>query len=566
MATSNTRILIYALALAAAFCVTAFSQYAPFIHDDAFISLRYCQNLLSGHGLVWNPGERVEGYTSCLHVLLVSGVGWLGVELVTATRAVGVAAFLGLCAYLLYVARRLHTGDRHNPLILAAAILPAVCSVPVVIWTLGGLETVLYALLGTIAVWTFACHLKTAAGGAPENGPGEQERNADATGVRRDRDHVGVVRRGRTGWPLGLLFATLAMTRPDGALLCLIAGGFAIHAWRRGWLRGRYVAGFALAGTLACAAFLLWRYNYYGAWLPNTYHAKAGFSVYSLIAGTHYIVRYTFAPPGLALALLLTLVGVVWRRCVDRRLAYLFTTLWAYGAYVAVVGGDHMAGYRFLVPIIPLMGLTLNLGLQEVHRHDQRHLPTWCATLCPLLLILQLYCPNEDMRRAWKTEPAAYVSHIVADYVRDNWPPGALIASNAAGALPYRCAEYRFVDMLGLNDPVIARRAVDARVLPWQFVPGHLKGDGAYVLQRAPDYIILGPPSGTPPGEPWFLSDLELVSSPQFRARYEQHTVRVPVGTYPDYAQYIGLEDGICEIYYWKRKATSDALAARSGD
>ena len=28
--------------------------------DDAFISFRYVDNLVSGHGLVFNPGERVE--------------------------------------------------------------------------------------------------------------------------------------------------------------------------------------------------------------------------------------------------------------------------------------------------------------------------------------------------------------------------------------------------------------------------------------------------------------------------------------------------------------------------
>ena len=32
-----------------------------FTMDDTYISLRYAQNLVAGHGLVFNPGERVEG-------------------------------------------------------------------------------------------------------------------------------------------------------------------------------------------------------------------------------------------------------------------------------------------------------------------------------------------------------------------------------------------------------------------------------------------------------------------------------------------------------------------------
>ena len=43
-----------------------------FLTDDAFISFRYAQNLLDGHGLVFNPGELVEGYSNLLWVLLVS--------------------------------------------------------------------------------------------------------------------------------------------------------------------------------------------------------------------------------------------------------------------------------------------------------------------------------------------------------------------------------------------------------------------------------------------------------------------------------------------------------------
>ncbi len=45
------------------------SSVAWFLCDDAFISFRYTRNLLEGHGLVFNPGERVEGYTNFLWIL-----------------------------------------------------------------------------------------------------------------------------------------------------------------------------------------------------------------------------------------------------------------------------------------------------------------------------------------------------------------------------------------------------------------------------------------------------------------------------------------------------------------
>lgn len=41
--------------------------------DDAFISLRYVDNLLAGRGLVFNPGERFEGVTNPGFILVIAG-------------------------------------------------------------------------------------------------------------------------------------------------------------------------------------------------------------------------------------------------------------------------------------------------------------------------------------------------------------------------------------------------------------------------------------------------------------------------------------------------------------
>jgi hypothetical protein len=42
------------------------------LFDDAMVSMRYAWNLSHGLGLVWNPGEYVEGYTNPLMTLLMS--------------------------------------------------------------------------------------------------------------------------------------------------------------------------------------------------------------------------------------------------------------------------------------------------------------------------------------------------------------------------------------------------------------------------------------------------------------------------------------------------------------
>src|SRR5215471_19274553 len=42
------------------------------LFDDAMVSLRYAWNLAHGNGLVWNPGERVEGTTNFLFTIYMT--------------------------------------------------------------------------------------------------------------------------------------------------------------------------------------------------------------------------------------------------------------------------------------------------------------------------------------------------------------------------------------------------------------------------------------------------------------------------------------------------------------
>ena len=56
----------------------ALTLSTSFLCDDAFITFRYAQNLAGGHGPVFNQGERVEGYTSYLWMILMAAVIRLG--------------------------------------------------------------------------------------------------------------------------------------------------------------------------------------------------------------------------------------------------------------------------------------------------------------------------------------------------------------------------------------------------------------------------------------------------------------------------------------------------------
>src|SRR5947207_91368 len=72
-----------------------FAWWNRFIQDDAFISFRYADNLARGFGLVWNPGERVEGYTNFLWTIGMGAVLVLHGDPVVWSMILGLAAFAG---------------------------------------------------------------------------------------------------------------------------------------------------------------------------------------------------------------------------------------------------------------------------------------------------------------------------------------------------------------------------------------------------------------------------------------------------------------------------------------
>ena len=118
--------------------------------DDAYISYRYADNLVSGAGLVYNPGHRVEGITNLLWALLVAAGMALGVKANEAGHALGLITGAGaLVATDLYAAAGLP-----RPRLWTAALAPwiVLSSVSFALWSTSGMETPLFAALLTSAL------------------------------------------------------------------------------------------------------------------------------------------------------------------------------------------------------------------------------------------------------------------------------------------------------------------------------------------------------------------------------------------------------------------------------
>ena len=94
------------IGLAIGFFVWNALYFFPYTVDDTFISLRYADNLVNGHGLVCNPGEQVEGFSNFLWVLVGALVLKLGLPVTAAIKSIGVASG-ALAIFLTYKLGRL---------------------------------------------------------------------------------------------------------------------------------------------------------------------------------------------------------------------------------------------------------------------------------------------------------------------------------------------------------------------------------------------------------------------------------------------------------------------------
>ena len=306
-----------------------------FVCDDAFISFRYVRNLVEGHGLVFNHGEYVEGYTNFLWVLELAAI-WslLGIPPEQAAPVLSVIWTVGTLAAMLWWVYRL-PGVSHRGLVGWMALGLVCSSATVAVWTsAGGVSTRQFTFLLVVAVALLSVH-----------------------GTRR--------------W--GLLAASLSLglaelTRPEGLLLGgLCLGGFAVCQMareRRLRLASCVRRNLAVMGgpfAFVVTGHYLWRYSYYGEWLPNTYYAKYVAPWYDL--GLRYLVQAGIETGLYLLVPLALLAGMVrWTRRKDGTYAVILLMIGAHMTYLARVGGDHFE-YRPLDFYWPLLAVAASEGI-----------------------------------------------------------------------------------------------------------------------------------------------------------------------------------------------------------
>ena len=486
------------------------------LFDDALISMRYAHNLVSGHGLVWNPGESppVEGYSNLAWTLMMSAI----LLVCSTTIAPMVVSAIGAAILLAcgLVVRRMLRRVEAPPAMQIAGIAIVLTYYPLVFWTLRGMEVGLLTWLVLLAV-------DIALSPRPEA----------ATRSRREIVMLSII--------AGVGF----LTRNDSAPVFAIVLAFALY--ERGARRDALAAFVPFA--LCVLVQFLFRYGYYHELAPNTYVLKmTGVSLSERLSRGLDAFAEALAPLAWlwAVALAAAISHATPRPL--RRLLLIGLSLTAVqSGYLVWVGGDAWDfdhSNRFVATVAPvllagvvaaaplcvrffdraptaLVFLLLNVVFVETllllpvfdQASNRMMLASWAAGVAFAAaavvvargsparrqvlatagaLVATALIPSATSWTRWAVHNGIYVPNDigVAQFglaLRDTVPPTTVIAAGWLGAPAYFTG-FKAIDIFGKTDKHIARIEP---TLP--FRPGHNKEDLAYsVGTLRPDIVFIG--------------------------------------------------------------------------
>jgi hypothetical protein len=407
------------------------------------------------------------------------------VDAVLAVQVVGLVFVLVNAFLITSIAGHLVSGhERYRRLFLVFAFLCALSYYPLVYWTLMGMETGLLAVLLSLSV---LAALRYAAYRRP------------AQGVLLSVS-------------LGLAF----LTRPDTLVLAVPIFVYAFFAARKSERSPSLYYLLAMVGLYA--SFVggqeLFRWYYYGEWLPNTYTLK----VSSIPLSSRIENGIKFVTPFLKeVSALLIVVGAGLVFAFRRDKLFLVSIFVALVCYQVWAGGDVSINWRLLSPAVPIMLVLGVHGIFLALQHHvsagsvergyllytpsslRRHVPGFLACLLVLVMLLSVnlrFLPEIAMLRDFTDVRVNEERVNIALAIERFTKPDATVGVFDAGTIPYYTGRPA-IDFLGKADRRIARLAPDPSGFPkMEFFgsklnnPGHNKYDLGYsIIELRPTYV-----------------------------------------------------------------------------
>ena len=481
-----------------------FSTYA----DDTYIHLRFAHHLANGWGIVWNQGEQpVEGSTSLFYLLMITVIEKLGVQPIW-TLAYACAIFAAL-AFLTTLILLQKINPSHLLENLVAVIMLGL-SPRLMVWANTGLEVTLYAFALVLCALLY------------------------------------IMYRARTISPyiVGMSFAITSFIRPECLAIFGVTVAFELCSIYLSRTK-KYYPILALVGSfmMIYLPVFLWKWSYFGYPFPNTYYAKTGGGLIQITAGLSYLwtnLAETFIPSGL--------LGIIFLITLRKdsyflEKLYLLIVLLSSWLIVAMNGGDYMLKGRFITPTLPILYALIGLGISQLTDRVSR---TYRLILFSVLLLISFSVwylekpivknhADKPFPSAKANKPRELVSTpefvMIGRTLHDIAQPGDSIALVPIGAIGYYSGMDVY-DMVGLVDPIIAHEPFSQEYIKSSWRPGHDKGDGLYILQHKPTYILIvdrltyEPLSGVDDWALQYKSVVEIWNSPEFHEEYHFCPIR----------------------------------------
>jgi arabinofuranosyltransferase len=481
---SLARIQYLFLGVIVVFFIWSLTQVAH-VQDDAFITFRYVKNFVAGNGLVFNIGERVEGYTNFLWAILLSIPALLQVDLVVIAPLLS-SLFGILTLFATYgIASRLIESQGEtdkeffNNMLILFPILLLASTGAYAYWTVSGMETTFFIFLVMCALYFYFRN----------NNSGEVNYYTPAS------------------------LALAALTRPEGmyffGVIYLHKLFHELKNEKQSATRVGIIGLLTRDNGIELSIFLvpvllhlIFRLFYYGYPFPNTFYAKSNTTLAGFSTGVTYAV--SFLKSYLLYGAVILVPLIVLRRWLLSFEGSLLCVLIAFhSCYVVIIGGDVLPLHRFWLPILPLLYILFSKSLAELYKvlnTNRRFSPGIIQAIAALFVIglsFYNYTVNESYIGNLKQKEINLVEQLknraeVLNDLQIRQKRKFTVAVSTIGALSYY-TDATVIDMLGLTDAYIAHHPETIPEIsndssnPWK----EKKYNSDYVLGRKPDYIVM---------------------------------------------------------------------------
>ena len=458
-----------------------------FVQDDAYISFRYVQNFVDGYGLVFNVGERVEGYTNLLWVLILSLFAFLKMNIQSVSQILSVL-FGTLVLFLTYKVSDLielknetnsnkkikttETDSNVNYFNLIPAIM-LVFTGSFIFWSISGMESTMFISFCLLGIYYY---LKDGSG--------------DSISYK---------------FPLFIFLATL--TRPEGLYFFGLIMMHKIYFTFREYKSNAFKVLFSRNNLISYAFYIvpvifyfLIRYMYYGYLFPNTYYAKTGLSADYLNSGIEYFTKFLKAYLLYGVVLLAPLY-LFKRKENIFAVSLFYLIIISFILYVISVGGDVLKQNRFFLPVLPLIYILFAKFLTDIYYLLKGKNAKSGIAFPAVFIITAVICffyytsQKETLDKDIQSENGLVDKMKIAG----NWfktkqqqlgRPLNLAATTIGSVSYFAGSEVNVIDLLGLTDKEIAHNPqiipeISNQSIGWK----ERNYNAGYVMGRKPDYV-----------------------------------------------------------------------------